>query len=123
MKLLLDTHMAIWWLSGDARMPAAMRGAIEDAEQATISVVSLWQIAIKQGTGRLHMPSGFVDALLEDFSELPVRSEHVQALRGLPPIHRDPFDRMLVAQAMVEGSMLVTRDEEIVRYGVPVLAA
>jgi PIN domain nuclease of toxin-antitoxin system len=121
MRLLLDTHMAIWWLSGDVRMPQATRAAVEEAPEAMISAVSLWELAIKQGTGRLDLPSGFVDALLEDFTELAVRSEHVRALRGLPPIHRDPFDRMLVAQAIVEGSTLVTRDPEIMRYGVPVI--
>ena len=121
MKLLLDTHMAIWWLAGDARMPEATIAAVEEAPEVMISAVSLWEIAIKQGTGRLDLPSGFVDALLEDFTELAVRAEHVRALRGLPPIHRDPFDRMLVAQAIVEGSTLVTRDAEIARYDVPVL--
>lgn len=123
MKLLLDTHAAIWWLSGDHRLSTTIRAAIESAPEAYLSVVSLWEILIKQDRGRLELPIGFADALREDFLDLPLRSDHVAAARGLPLIHRDPFDRMLVGQAMAEGLTVVTADQAVAGYGVPTLTA
>lgn len=123
MKLLIDTHVAIWWLSGDARLSPTTRELIEDVPDAFLSAVSLWEMLIKQDTGRLDLPAGFVDALRDDFVELPLRFDHAVAGRALPLLHRDPFDRMLVAQAIVEHLTIVTRDQMIGRYGVPVIAA
>lgn len=123
MKLLLDTHVAIWWLSGDKRLSASTRQAIEDVPNAFLSAVSLWEILIKQDTGRLDLPTGFVDALLDDFLELRLTFEHAIEGRALPLLHRDPFDRMLVGQAKVEGLTIVTADPMLSEYGVPVLAA
>lgn len=123
MRLLLDTHVAIWWLSGNRRLSASTRSAIESADEAYLSVVSLWEILIKQDRGRLDLPVGFADALREDFADLPLHAEHVTGARGLPPIHRDPFDRMLVAQARAEALTVVTADRLVAEYGVPILAA
>ncbi len=123
MRLLLDTHVAIWWLSGDGRLSAATRQAIADVPNAFLSVVSLWEILIKQDTGRIDLPAGFVDALRDDFIELGLTFDHAVAGRALPLLHRDPFDRMLVAQARVEGLTIVTADRMLSEYGVPVLAA
>lgn len=123
MRLLLDTHVAIWWLAGDRRLSKATRVAIEGASQAFLSAVSLWEIFIKQDTGRLDLPIGFVDALRDDFVELSLTFDHALAGRALPLLHRDPFDRMLVAQAKIEGLTIVTSDRMLSEYGVPVLAA
>jgi PIN domain nuclease of toxin-antitoxin system len=123
MRLLLDTHVAIWWLSGDARLSPATREAIHDVPDAYLSAVSLWEIFIKQDTGRLDLPAGFVDALRDDFIDLPLTFDHAVEGRALPLVNRDPFDRMLVAQARVEGLTIVTADRLLSRYGVPVLAA
>jgi len=123
MRLLLDTHVAIWWLAGDRRLSKATRLAIEGATEAFLSAVSLWEIFIKQDTGRLDLPIGFVDALRDDFVELSLTFDHALEGRALPLLHRDPFDRMLVAQAKVEGLTIVTSDRMLSEYGVPVLAA
>jgi PIN domain nuclease of toxin-antitoxin system len=122
MRLLLDTHVAIWWLAGDRRLSALTRRAIDDADDAFLSAVSLWEIFVKEDSGRLELPLGFVDALRDDFVELPLTFEHALEGRALPPLHRDPFDRMLVAQALAERLTIVTSDATIPRYGVPVLA-
>lgn len=123
MRLLLDTHVAIWWLSGDRQLSIATRRAIERAEDVFLSPVSLWEMFVKQDAGRLDLPLGFVDALRADFVELPLTFEHALQGRALPLLHRDPFDRILIAQALAERLTIVTADETIPRYGVPVLAA
>lgn len=123
MRLLLDTHVAIWWLSGDRQLSIATRRAIERADDVFLSPVSLWEMFVKQDAGRLDLPPGFVDALRDDFVELPLTFEHALEGRALPLLHRDPFDRILIAQALAERLMIVTADETIPRYGVPVLAA
>lgn len=123
MRLLVDTHVAIWWLSGDRHLSKSTRLAIERADDAYLSAVSLWEMLIKVEAGRLEVPLGFVDALRDDFVELRLTFDHVVQGRALPPLHRDPFDRMLIAQAQAEGLTIVTSDETIPRYGVPVLVA
>jgi PIN domain nuclease of toxin-antitoxin system len=123
MKLLLDTHVAIWWLDGDRRLSGATRSAIESAAEAYLSVVSLWEIFIKQDKGRLDLPAGFTDALRDDFAALPLTVDHVLEERGLPLVHRDPFDRMLVAQAVAEGLTIVTADRALADFQVSVLPA
>jgi PIN domain nuclease of toxin-antitoxin system len=121
MRLLIDTHIAIWWLAGDRRLGPAARETIESAEMAYLSSVSVWEIVIKQARGRLDLPDGFVAALLQDFTELPLRSDHALEGRSLPRFRGDPFDRMLVAQARVEGLRLVTADAAMEGYEVPVV--
>lgn len=125
MKLLLDTHVLIWAAGLPDRLSAEARALIADADnELFFSAASLWEIAIKSGLGREDFA---VDARLlrrglidNGYSELPVASEHAAAIDGLPPIHKDPFDRLLIAQAMVEGVTLLTADEIVARYPGPI---
>lgn len=123
MRLLLDTHVAIWWLDGDRRLSSTTRAAIEAAAEAYLSVVSLWEMFIKQDKGRLDLPAGITDALRDDFADLPLTVDHVLGGRALPVVHGDPFDRMLVAQAVWEGLTIVTADRRLADYRVPILLA
>lgn len=123
MRLLLDTHVLIWWDEG-ARVSAAARAAIESADQVYVSAVSGWEIALKASLGRLK-PTRTVEEAIADsgFEELPVRLRHANALRALPALHRDPFDRMLIAQATSEQLTFVTRDRAIAPYRIPLIRA
>jgi PIN domain nuclease of toxin-antitoxin system len=122
-NVLLDTHVLIWWDEG-RRIAAEARRAIEEADTVYVSAVSAWEIAIKTGLGRLR-PTRTVEEATSDsgFLELPVTFRHAERVTGLPPHHRDPFDRMLVAQAAVEELTLVTRDPVFARYGVALIEA
>lgn len=116
MRILLDTHVLIWWDEG-ARLSRDADRAIREAEQVYVSAVSGWEIAIKTSLGRLRPKRTVAEAAAESgFEELPVFLRHAEALTGLPPHHRDPFDRMLVAQALVEGLTIVTRDANFRPY-------
>lgn len=125
MKLLLDTHILLWAAAQPHRLSAAARTEIEDPDNELVfSAASLWEIAIKRGLGR---PDFTVDArvlrrgLIDNgYMELPITAEHAITLEGLPPVHKDPFDRMLVAQSIAEGITLLTVDELVVRYPAPV---
>ena len=122
MKLLLDTHAVLWWQADDRRLPPAARRAIAVADIVWVSAASGWEVAIKAALGRLRIDEPFaVTVAADDFTELPVTLAHAARLQALPTHHADPFDRMLVAQAMVEGATLVTRDSALGAYGVPVL--
>jgi PIN domain nuclease of toxin-antitoxin system len=125
MKLLLDTHVLLWAAGQPDRLPSKARKLLDDPRNEPIfSSASLWEIAIKSGLGRDDFQ---VDARLlrrglldNGYSELPITSEHAVAIDGLPPIHKDPFDRLLVAQSMVEGITLLTVDPLVARYPAPV---
>jgi PIN domain nuclease of toxin-antitoxin system len=125
MKLLLDTHVLLWAAGEPARLSASARRLINDADNEPLfSVASLWEIAIKRGLGRKDFQ---VDARLlrrglldNGYSELPIMSDHVVAVEDLPAIHKDPFDRLLVAQATVEGITLLTLDLVVARYPGPI---
>ena len=109
--LLLDTHVALWWLAAEPLSPAAVDAITDPATDVHVSVASLWELAIKASLGRFRLEDEFVDVLAaEGLALLPVRPAHVYGIRDLPLHHRDPFDRMLVAQARAEGLTLVTRD-------------
>jgi PIN domain nuclease of toxin-antitoxin system len=122
-NLLLDTHVLIWWDEG-RRIAAEARLAIEEADAVYVSAASAWEVAIKTALGRLR-PTRTVEEAVSDsgFLELPVTFRHAERVTGLPPHHRDPFDRMLVAQAAVEKLTLVTRDPIFARYGVALIEA
>lgn len=123
MKLLLDTHVLIWWDSGAPLSAEAVR-AIEEAGHVLVSAASAWEVAIKTELGKIRSRRTVASACQEaGFEELPVSLTHAQAVAGLKRVHRDPFDRLLVAQAHVEGLTLVTRDSIFTRYGVQVIAA
>jgi PIN domain nuclease of toxin-antitoxin system len=125
MKLLLDTHVLLWAAGEPARLSANARRLINAADNEPLfSVASLWEIAIKRGLGRKDFQ---VDARLlrrglldNGYDELPIMSEHVVAVEDLPAIHKDPFDRLLVAQATVEGVTLLTLDLVVARYPGPI---
>lgn len=125
MSVLLDTHVLLWVAGEPDRLPEQVRSLVEDpATEVLFSAVSLWEIAIKSGLGR---PDFAVDprvlrrGLLENgYTELPVTGAHAVAVDLLPPIHRDPFDRMLVAQARIEGVPLLTADTTLGLYQGPI---
>jgi PIN domain nuclease of toxin-antitoxin system len=125
MKLLLDTHVLLWAAGQPDRLPAVARILLDDPQNEPVfSSASLWEIAIKSGLGRDDFQ---VDARLlrrglldNGYGELPITSEHAVAIDGLPPIHKDPFDRLLVAQSMVEGITLLTSDPLVAQYPAPV---
>ena len=125
MNLLLDTHTVLWWLSDDPALSETARAAIADPENTVfLSAVVVWEIRIKQGIGKLDLPDDFGEVLdRQRFGELPVTVDHAQTIAELPAVHRDPFDRMLVAQAMVEHMVIVTRDKSIADYDVDVIVA
>ena len=121
MKLLLDTHVLIWAADNIERVPVAARALMTDPKNELIfSVASLWEIAIKSGLNRpdFQVNAGLLRRGLIDngYRELPILSQHVIAIDALPPIHKDPFDRMLIAQATVEGILLLTDDSTVARY-------
>lgn len=124
-RLLLDTNVLIWWLDDSPRLSLQAREAIAAGEMAVfVSAASLWEIEIKRATGRLQAPEELEAAVSADgFVELPMTFRHTITAGRLPRLHGDPFDRMLVAQAMTEGLILVTADHLLSQYGVPVLAA
>jgi PIN domain nuclease of toxin-antitoxin system len=124
-NLLLDTHALLWWLADDPQLSMEARSAIADPDNTVfLSAVVVWEIRLKQAIGKLKVPRSFGEVLAgQPFSELPVTVEHANAVAGLPAVHRDPFDRMLVAQATVERLTVVTRDPHIPRYGIKTVTA
>ena len=125
MNLLLDSHVAIWWLADPARLSAVARTAIADGRnQAHLSVASIWEIGLKMARNRIRLPPGYVDVLQSDgIGILDIRREHAERAPRLPRHHADPFDRMRIAQAEIENLILVTRDAAFHSYGTPVLDA
>ncbi|MGD8957997.1 MAG: type II toxin-antitoxin system VapC family toxin [Chromatiaceae bacterium] len=125
MRLLLDTHSLLWALGEPALLSQKAREALNARENIVyVSVVSLWECAIKASLGKLRLPGDFFEALAPaGFEWLPIALPHLNAYVELPMHHRDPFDRMLVAQALHEQLALVTRDQAIRRYAVPVISA
>jgi PIN domain nuclease of toxin-antitoxin system len=125
MKLLLDTHLLLWAAGQPSRLSAAALKLIDNpANELLFSAASVWEVAIKRGLGRAEFqadPRLLRRGLLDNgYSELPVMSEHVVVIDSLPPIHKDPFDRLLVAQASVEGITLLTADSVVAQYPGPV---
>lgn len=125
MNLLLDTHVVLWWLNDDPSLSEKSRTAIADGRNLVfISAVSVWEIRIKEALKKLKIPANFKSVLADQpFDSLDITIEHAHAIKDLPDYHSDPFDRMLVAQAKVEGFTLVTRDSHLKRYRIPILKA
>jgi len=125
MRLLLDTSAVLLALSEPERLSTAARNAIEDpASIVLVSAASVWEIAIKRSLGKLEAPESVVDAIRDaGFETLDITPEHAERAGGLPPHHRDPFDRMLVTQALAEGCTLLTRDDALQVYDVVILRA
>jgi PIN domain nuclease of toxin-antitoxin system len=122
MSLLLDTHVALWAIAGDGTLGADFLDRLRHDPDIFLSPVSLWEITIKQTAGKLAGPPDLAERVRDmGFRELPVTHSHAIAAGRLPPHHRDPFDRMLVAQAAGEGMTLVSRDASIALYDVDVL--
>lgn len=120
MKLLIDTHVVLWWLDDPGRIATPARQAISDrGNEVFVSVASAWEIAIKRALGKLEAPSDFEAVIRASrFTPLPIELKHAVAVESLSNHHRDPFDRMLVAQAITENLTIVTRDTNIQRYQV-----
>jgi PIN domain nuclease of toxin-antitoxin system len=128
MKLLVDTHLLLWAAGQPGRLSPAVRRLIDNPRNELLfSAASVWEVAIKRGLGRSDFqadPRLLRRGLLDNgYTELPVRSDHVVAIDGLPQIHKDPFDRLLVAQATVEGITLLTSDSVVAQYPGPVRKA
>lgn len=128
MKLLLDTHIFLWYVAADARLPTTFRDSIRDPNnQVYLSAASVWEAVIKHRLGKLPLPAPPVEYLLRQreahqFAALPIEEETMTHLANLPDIHRDPFDRILVAQAIQYRLTLVTLDADLKAYPVPTLA-
>jgi PIN domain nuclease of toxin-antitoxin system len=119
-RMLVDTHALLWWLDDAPTLSPAAREAIADpGNEPLVSTASVWEIAIKRSLGKLEAPDDLLAHIGDaGFAWLAVGAEHAWAIRELPPHHRDPFDRLLVTQALGERIPIVTRDERIAAYGV-----
>lgn len=125
MKLLLDTHVLVWWMFDAPELPAKARAAIADPENVIfVSAASIWELQIKSALGKINLPANFDEILTtEAFENLAVTWAHAHAIRALPPHHKDPFDRMLIAQARCEKLVLLTHDKIVKQYDVEYLLA
>jgi PIN domain nuclease of toxin-antitoxin system len=126
MRLLIDTQIALWWLSDDERLSQKSRELISSREnEVCFSIGSLWEISIKNGQGKLKANATLVGRWLAEWSVeiLPVTIPHLTTLEQLPAHHRDPFDRLILAQALSEGMTVLTSDEKMAAYGVPCIPA
>jgi PIN domain nuclease of toxin-antitoxin system len=124
--LLLDTHVLLWWLGLDARLADEARSLIDDPRNDAIaSIVSLWEIAVKVRIGKLKADIGAIASIVEGqrFTRLAIEDSHLEGLLRLPRHHADPFDHLLIAQAIAEGAAFVTGDRIAARYPVKVIAA
>ncbi len=125
MNLLLDTHVLIWAFSRDPQLSQAATEAIRDGENMVfVSAATAWEIAIKKALGKLKVPGNYQEGLQRyRFTPLSITTEHALAVEQLPPHHKDPFDRMLIAQAQIEKLTLVTRDPNMQAYGISIIEA
>jgi PIN domain nuclease of toxin-antitoxin system len=124
-RLLLDTHTLLWAVSDPGALTEQARDVIRDGRnEVLVSAASVWEIAMKRALGKLTVPDDLGPVLAAaSFSPLPITLEHASRAGSLPPHHRDPFDRMLIAQAQLESLTIVTRDDRFARYGVQLLLA
>ncbi|MGW3834311.1 type II toxin-antitoxin system VapC family toxin [Streptomyces microflavus] len=123
MRLLLDTHVILWWLEDSEELSDQVKDLLDTEPTVHLSAVSAWEIAIKQSLGKLDGPDDLAERVRDSqFTSLPITAGHGVRAGRLPALHRDPFDRILVAQAQIEGMTVVTRDKWIPQYDVPVMA-
>ncbi len=123
MRLLLDTHVLVWWAEDDLRAEAEV-AIVDEANELIVSAATIWEAKIKEVKGKLEVPMDLVSAARErGVSELAITWPHAVEAASLPRHHTDPFDRMLIAQAQIEGLTLVTRDAVFEKYGVALLPA
>lgn len=125
MNLLLDTHVFLWWLDNPRQLSSEARAAIGDGRNTVyVSAASIWEMMIKKALGKLDAPDDVEAAMTANrFLSLPLTMAHAIAVKSLPLHHRDPFDRMLIAQARHEGFRFVSRDSYVLRYDVPHIPA
>ena len=123
MNLFIDTHVLLWWLDDSLELSEAGRNALSDPDNLIVlSAVVVWEIRIKQALGKLEIPPSFYRVVQEQgFELLSITADHAYAVGDLPMHHRDPFDRMIIAQAKVEGLTVATRDTVFKKYDIPVL--
>lgn len=122
MSLLLDTHVILWWLTDDSTLSDELKARLDEDPEVFVSPASIWEVAIKQSIGKLSEPIDLAEEIRDSgFRELPITSEHAIVAGRLPLLHRDPFDRMLVAQAQCEGLTLASRDLRVLQYQVDLL--
>jgi len=123
-SLLLDTHVVLWWLADAPELPDEIKDRLDREPDVRVSAATIWEIAIKQSLGKITAPADLPERVRDaGFRELPVTYTHAMAAGRLPMIHRDPFDRMLVAQARCEDLTLVTADPHCQQYDVTILQA
>jgi PIN domain nuclease of toxin-antitoxin system len=122
-KLLLDTHAALWWLADDARLGSdAERELNDETNRVLLSAAVIWEVAIKRSLGKLQAPRELAATLVGAGARpLPITLDHAGAVESLPWHHRDPFDRVLVAQALTEGAAIVSHDGRLRQYGVTIV--
>ena len=123
MSYLLDTHTLLWWFSDPSQISKKSRNIIANSDKIIyVSSVTTWEIVIKKSLAKLKVPNTIFDLIFtENFQELTVTIEHTKKLAELPKLHNDPFDRLLIAQAIVENSIILTRDKMIPKYDVKVI--
>jgi PIN domain nuclease of toxin-antitoxin system len=123
MKLLLDTHAALWWLVDDDRIGEEVVSLLaDDSNQVLISAVVIWEVAINRSLGKLKAAEGLAPTLVDAGAQpLSLTVAHAAAVEALPWVHRDPFDRLLVAQALTEDAAIVSRDAPLSQYGVTIV--
>lgn len=120
--ILLDTHTIYWFLSDNENLPEKIRIMIENSDKVYISIISFWEMAIKNSLGKMGLPAPITEIISSceklGFKILDIAPEHLDALKDLPMIHRDPFDRLLICQAKTENLLFITKDENIPKYDV-----
>jgi len=124
MNFILDTHIILWWLDDNDSLPKKYRQEIADRNNICfVSAASVWEISIKSAIGKLDIPDNYLEVLLDqNFREIPISWQHANKVRYLPMHHKDPFDRLLIAQAIVEDLMFLSVDKIISKYDVKILA-
>jgi PIN domain nuclease of toxin-antitoxin system len=121
MALLLDAHVVLWWLGDDDTLDSATKGRLEIESEIFVSSATVWEVGIKQALGKLTGEGSLAEHVRDSgFALLPISADHAIAASALPLHHRDPFDRMLIGQALVEGLTVMTRDRVFGAYDVPI---